>query len=199
MNGAFGRRIGRALLRLRSALRLRHVGLGFFLGLLFFLIDRAGDVGCIGVAAAREVEGLLRPGRFACPGAIIEHVSAVEHQACNLHHRKAKARNQNNGKDANVTKRFHAARPLDLLRSENAWAAADTALALGIGAGVGEGANEAESEGVGTEATAGAAAGSGMGAEGRAAIAIFDMRRTTPSHSPSCFLSCADISVAASS
>jgi hypothetical protein len=60
-------------------------------------------------------------------------------------------------------------------------------LALGIGAGAG--------------AKTGAGSGAGCGATaaeaGRAAIVIFDRRRTTPSHSLSCLFNCADISVAA--
>ena len=133
-------------------------------------MDRAGDVGRIGilpaagklrVSCAQDLLGrLLR--------LVVEHIAAVDHEACDLQHRKAEDRDQDDRNDADVTKRFHAARPLDLLRSENACAAAATALA---------------------DDTLGAGAGAGSGSDGgRAAIAILDSRRITLSPSASWLL-----------
>src|SRR5262249_56306445 len=103
-----------------------------------------------------------------------------------------KNRNQENRDNANVTKGFHAARPPDLLRlrSENACAAAATALAEDTRTGVGA----ATCTGAGSGASSGSAADCG-----RAAMAILQSRPTTLSASPSCFLSCSDISVAEAS
>ena len=65
------------------------------------------------------------------------------------------------------------------------WLVAATALAFDTGAGAGAGAET----GAGSTAVA--------LVDGRPASAIFDRRRTTPSHSLSCIFRCADISVAA--
>ncbi len=80
--------------------------------------------------AAREIEGLLRPGLLGGLRLIVEHIAAIDHQAGDLQHGKAEDRDQDDRNDANVTEGFHAARPSDLLRSENACAAAAIALAV---------------------------------------------------------------------
>src|SRR4051812_1968963 len=143
-------------------------------------MHRAGDIDGIdpvGLGGAGEIEHFLRPGRFWLIRPIVEHIPAVDHEPRDLEDRKAKDRDQNDGNDADITIRFHAARPLALLRSENACAAAATALA---------------------DVTL-AAGASGSAAAGRAALAIRDRRPITPSASTSWPLSCADICVAAAS
>ena len=109
---------------------------------------------------------------------MVEDIAAIDHQTGDLEHGQAKDRDQDDRDNANVTEGFHAARPSDLLRSENACAAAATALADDIlGA-----------------ATGGAVSGSDSG---RAAIAIRDSRRITLSPSARCFFSCCDSCAAA--
>src|ERR1700730_15568066 len=135
---------------------------------LLRLVDRAGDVLSLeGFLASGKIQIVLRPGRSGRGRLIVEHVSAIDHEAGDLQHHEAEDRNQDYRYDANVTEGFHAARPSDLLRSENACAAAATALAADTLAVTGSGAD------------AGADAG-------RAAIAILDSRRTTLSPSTSC-------------
>src|SRR4051794_21314484 len=141
-------------------------------------MHRAGDIDGIdpvGFAGAGEIQHFLRPGRFWLIRPIVEHIPAVDHEPRDLQDREPNDRDQNDRNDADITKRFHAARPLALLRSEKACAAAATALAddtLAAGA-------------------------SGSAAAGRAALAIFDNRRITPSLSASWPLRCADICIAA--
>src|SRR5262245_14533833 len=106
---------------------------------------------------------------------VVKHISAIDHEARDLQHGKAEDRDQHDRNDTDVAKRLHAARPLALRRSENASAAAATALAL-------------ETFG---------AAGSTASCEGRAAIAILDSRRMTPSPSASMPFRCPAIWVAA--
>src|SRR5260370_25377413 len=136
---------------------------GFLLG---FLLNRTRDdvSGC-----PRKVEAFLRPGAFGRVRLLAHNVAAIDDESGDLPHGKAEDRSQDDGNDANVTEGFHAARPSDLLRSENAWAAAATALA-------------ADSLG---------ASGSAADA-GRAAITILDSRLITLSPSASCFFSCCD-------
>src|SRR6185312_15742628 len=174
--------IGLGLGRLRLRLCFRRLVLGRAL-------HRAGDVAVILrrlrnlLRAAREIQVLLRPGRLGLLRIIVEHIAAIEHEACHLEYGKAKDGDDNHRNDADVAKRFHAARPPDLRRSENASAAAATALALETLAG-------------------GRRAGSGSGSTalcGRAAIAILESLRTTWSHSPSWRFKCSDMLVAAAS
>src|ERR1700704_1793081 len=84
------------------------------------LLDRTSDIGAIDFGSARKVEGFLRPGPLGRLRLIVEHVTAFDHEPGYLQHGETKDRGQDNRDDANVTKGFHAARPSDLLRSENA-------------------------------------------------------------------------------
>src|SRR6266436_4583113 len=153
--------------------RFRRGGGGRFGGfLLGFFLNRTRDISGV-VPAGWKVEGFVRP---RLPGGVrltVEYVAAIDHQTRDLQHGQTEDRDQHDRNDSNVTEGFHAARPSNLLRSENACAAAATAWAA--------------------EILGAAASGSGAG---RAAIAILDSRRNTASPSASCFFSCTDSSAA---
>ena len=84
--------------------------------------DDAADGAPHGVDVERAAQAHREPHR-------VHGARALEHQAGNLQHRQAADGDQHDRNDADVAKRFHAARPLALLRSEKACAATATALA----------------------------------------------------------------------
>src|SRR5258708_13420014 len=129
---------------------------GFFPGLF---LNRSRDIRGV-VLAGWKVEGFLRPRAPGGLGLIVEYVAAIDHQTRDFQHGEAEDRDQHHRDDAYVAEGFHAARPSDLLRSENACAAAATALAADI-------------RGAGMLGAAGSASGSGS-VTGLAATAIPD-------------------------
>src|SRR5262249_53232505 len=136
--------------------------------------------------AAGEIQVFLRPRRLSPRRSIIEHIAAIEHEAGDLQHGKAADCDDDDRNDADVTKRFHAARPPDLRRSENACAAAATAFALDGFAlpAVFAVAFTVAFTVLGGSSRAGSASMTVVPG-GRAAIAILESRRTTWSHSES--------------